>query len=459
MGGYLRFANLGALEMSPDEGASWAAASQPSVADVIARQAILNPGKLAIHDLALHAWIGVFGASLTAMRAMSAALGTLSVLFLYLIGLELFSDPLPDGSQQTDERARMVAASSAALFAVSLIMVKYARDARMYPLMLAFVLAQVWIFLRAIRRWWSAASVVLLVLLTAAAIACNFSAVLVPIAELIWLVYLLAGSRFPGWSSVQRPAGRRRVVMVGVTITAGMLAMLPSLLAGFSKTAAVTSGGIVRWIQPPEIYAPIAMFNKATGSFAFPLLAALAVWGAIRNWRRDSNATLFLLIWMWAPPLMMLVASYALTPIFVERYALSCFVPFFILAAIGISELGATRTSVAALAIVGLVSLAHVHTFFSKPHDAQFREAAIYAASQLKAGESMTVVPAYAIEVLHYYLPPDQQTSVVRFRAGSAVANLVILHDQGITPGLDATVRKDYPHVLAWMRGVVVLRR
>jgi mannosyltransferase len=448
--------------MSPDEGASWAAASAPSVSQVIERQAVLNPGKLAVHDLALHEWIALYGTSLTAMRAMSAALGTFSILLVYLIGLELFSEPLPDGSQTTDEGARMIAASSAALFAVNLIMVKYARDARMYPLMLALLLAQVWIFMRAIRRWWSVGSVVLLVVLTAGAIACNFSAVLVPVAELIWLVYLFAGSFIAGsssaaWSSVQRCGGRRRIVMVGITVTAGVLFVLPSLLAGFGKTAAVTSGGIVRWIQPPEIYAPISMFNKATGSISFPLLGMLAVWGAIRNWPRRPLSTPFLLIWMWGPPLMMLAASYALTPIFVERYALSCFVPFFILAAIGIVELGSTAISVAALAIVAVAALAHVHTFYSKPHDAQFREAAIYAASQLKPGESMTIVPAYAVEVLHYYLPPEDQASVVRYRT-APTANVVILHDQGVTPGLAATVRKDYPQVLAKMRGVEVLR-
>src|SRR5208337_1338342 len=89
-GGVLRFYDLGALEMSPDEGASWAAASAPTAAEVIARQPALNPGALPIHDLMLHEWIALFGTSMTAMRAMSAAFGLVSILLVYLVCCELF---------------------------------------------------------------------------------------------------------------------------------------------------------------------------------------------------------------------------------------------------------------------------------------------------------------------------------------------------------------------------------
>src|SRR5208337_3920901 len=90
-GSVMRFANLGALEMSPDEGASWAAASAPTAAEVIARQPKLNPGELPVHDLLLHGWIALFGSSLAAMRAMSAVLGVVSILLVYLVSCELFA--------------------------------------------------------------------------------------------------------------------------------------------------------------------------------------------------------------------------------------------------------------------------------------------------------------------------------------------------------------------------------
>ena len=117
----------------------------------------------------------------------------------------------------------------------------------------------------------------------------------------------------------------------------GGLILVPKLS---SSLHAASSGAVGGWRKPPALYEPFALFNKATGSFAFPILAALAIWGVVRGWRRGARDPIaFALLWMWAPPLMMLAASYTIAPVFVERYALSSFVPFFILAALGIFEL------------------------------------------------------------------------------------------------------------------------
>ena len=113
---------------------------------MIARQPALNPGELPIHDLMLHGWIALFGSSLTAMRALSAALGVASILLVYLVVCELFEE-----SALTRDDVRTVAGLSALVFAVNLVTIKYSHEARMYPLMLAAILAQVTIFLRTLR--------------------------------------------------------------------------------------------------------------------------------------------------------------------------------------------------------------------------------------------------------------------------------------------------------------------
>ena len=101
--------------MSPDEGASWAAAAAPSAAEVIARQPSLNPGELPIHDLMLHGWIALFGSSMTAMRSLSAVFGVVSILLVYLAVCELF-----ELSALTREDVKIVAGLSALVFAVNL---------------------------------------------------------------------------------------------------------------------------------------------------------------------------------------------------------------------------------------------------------------------------------------------------------------------------------------------------
>jgi mannosyltransferase len=446
VGSAIRFANLGALEMSPDEGASWAAASAPTAAEVIARQPSLNPGELPAHDLLLHGWIALFGSSIAAMRALSAALGVVSILLIYLVVCELF-----EGSELTRDDIRLVAGFSALLFAVNLVTIKYSREARMYPLMLAAVLAQVAMFIRALRVG-GLANYAAVVLLTAIAIASNFAAVLIPATEGLWLVYIIARA---GW----RPdnANARRAWTIAIALAAAGLILVPKLVSSLHRASAGSVGG---WRKPPALYEPFALFNKATGSFAFPILAALAIWGVVRGWRRGArDATNFALLWMWAPPLMMVVASYTIAPVFVERYALSCFVPFFILAALGIFELPGDLVRIGGLALAVAFSVGHIVSYDRKPHDAQYREAIAAAESALKPGEVMTVVPSYAIEVLRYYLAADQQNRAVRYEPEAPPAAVLILGDQNLAPGGAHSYKEQYPNVIARLRGVTVLRR
>ena len=434
--------------MSPDEGASWAAASAPTAAEVIAGQPSLNPGELPIHDLMLHGWIALFGSSVPAMRALSAALGVISILLVYLVVCELF-----EKSALSHDDAAIVAGLSALVFAVNLVTIKYSREARMYPLMLAAILAQVAMFLRVLRVG-GVANYAAVVVLTALAIASNFAAVLIPATEGLWLVYIIARTR---WRADNANANARRAWTIAIALAAAGLILVPKL---FSSMHSASAGNLGGWRKAPAFYEPFAIFNKATGSFAFPILAALAIWGVLRGWQRGARDSIaFALLWMWAPPVMMVVASYAIAPVFVERYALSCFVPFFILVALGIFELPGDLVSAGALALAVAFSIGHIVSYDRKPHDAQYREAIAAADSALKPGEVMTVVPSYAIEVLRYYLPGDQFDRAVRYDPSASPAAVLILGDQNLARGDAQSYKKEYPQTVARLRGVTVLRR
>jgi hypothetical protein len=104
-------------------------------------------------------------------------------------------------------------------------------------------------------------------------------------------------------------------------------------------------------------------------------------------------------------------------------------------------------------------SVGHIVSYDRKPHDAQYREAIAAADSALKPAEVMTVVPSYAIQVLRYYLPPDQLNRTVRFDPSAPTAAVLILGDQNLAPGAAQSYRKEYPNVVARLRGVTVMRR
>jgi hypothetical protein len=389
---------------------------------------------------------------------MSAALGVASILLVYLCVCELFAE-----SPLTRDDAGTVASLSAIVFALNLVTIKYSHEARMYPLMLAAILAQVTIFLRALRIG-GLANYGAVALLTAIAIASNFAALLIPATEGLWLIYIVARA------GLRRGNLKvRRALMVAYALAGAGMILVPKL---FYSLHAASAGDVGGWRKLPALYEPFALFNKATGSFAFPILALLAIWGVARGWNRGvRDAIAFALLWMWTPPLMMLIASYAIAPVFVERYALSSFVPFFILVAVGIFEMPGARVRTGAasvgraavpaiaLALVVAFSLGHIVSYDRKSHDAQYREAIAAADSALKPGEVMTVVPSYAIEVLRYYLPVDQLHRAVRYDSSAAPAAVLIIGDQNLAPDAAQSYKKEYPQTVARLRGITVLRK
>ena len=149
IGAGVRFHRLGHAQMDVDEGASWAGASVPTLGEVVARERQIDPGKLALYDLMLHGWIGVFGDGLSAMRAMSATLGTIAIVLVFAAVREACRGPDGAGGVTVGELAGALAALAVA---TNLTLVVSDRTARMYSLTLAAELAQVIFFLRARRE-------------------------------------------------------------------------------------------------------------------------------------------------------------------------------------------------------------------------------------------------------------------------------------------------------------------
>lgn len=450
-GAVLRFANLGGNEMSADEAATWAAAAAPSVSQVIALGEQLNPGKIAAHEVLLHGWIVMFGDGLIALRSLSALFGTLSILLVFWVALELLTtSPDHAGEDSLPEADAYLAAAVAALiFAVSLVMLKYSRELRMYSMMLAILLAQLGFFVRATRRG-GIGNYIGAGALAGAAVTVNFFAILIPASEAIWLAYLLARSGL-------RPvaAESRRAWAIAIALAIAGVAFAPLILAELRNGGEAVDRGMLQWIGRPALWEPISLFNKAAGSFAFPVLAVLAAYGAIRGWRTARDAVAYALVWMWAPVVLMMIASYTVAPVLVERYVLSCFVPLFFLAAIGVCELGAASARGVAIAAVVALSLGHIWSYASKPHDIQWREATAIALRTLAPGATLSARPAYAVEVVRYYLPPAERERAQR-KGNPAV---MLLEDRSSSITQYSAMRRDFPVTIARLRGVVVLKQ
>jgi hypothetical protein len=464
LGAWLRFATIGAREMSADEGASWAAAAAPRLAGVVHLQAVLNPGKLAVYEILLHGWMKIFGDGLGAMRALSAMFDTMSIVVVFVLVRELIGarsstpriESLAFGGIPPEE-AETVAALAALLFAVNLVTIKYARELRMYPLALLLVLLQVWVFIRAARRG-RRFELAPLAVLTALAVATHFSGGFMIVAEVLCLPALPRPA-----AGDARPYRRAPRIEIVAALGAGAILFLILALPALRTGASAFANGATAWIERPRWWAPFTLFNKGVGSFAFPLMAGLAGWGVWRGWVRARAAVTFALAWMWLPPLSMLIASYAFSPMFVERYALWCFVPFFMLAALGAWELGGVPIRAAAVGLAVALALGHLHTYRQRPHDTQWREAAQAAAAAIGPGMKVMVAPPFAVNVVRYYLLDSQAAEAVipavDFEAERSGAKILVVGDQWNGREKAANLLAQYPRPLAGFRGVRIYGR
>src|SRR5271170_8132201 len=119
LGAGLRFYRLGVDEMSRGEAASWTAAAASTVAASFALSQQLNPGKGGIYDVALHLWIDAVGDRVGPMRALSALLGTLTILLLFAAVRELLA-ALHGSDGNEIFSPELAAAFAALLFACNL---------------------------------------------------------------------------------------------------------------------------------------------------------------------------------------------------------------------------------------------------------------------------------------------------------------------------------------------------
>ncbi len=445
LGACLRFYRLGGLQMSADEGASWAAADAPSVREVIAIQATHNAGKLPFHDLLLHGWIGLFGDGLYAMRSLSALLGVLALVVVAPATSELIRAGVGEGSAGGDDTLLLAGPLASLFCAVSVIFIKYDGQARMYSLLLAASVAQVWFFLRTIRTR-SISDAIVLALLTAAATAASLVAAPLLAMEGIWLLWLIARQQVPA------------ALAAGLAMLGGLIALSPALYHLAVVDLPMVRRGIVNWLVKPPWWEPAAFFSKALGSFAFPVFAVLLAWGCVRQWTRIKAGVQFSLLWMWAPPILLVIGSYLWRPMFVERYALYSFTPLFILAALGVCAVGNDRARMLAIAVAVGFALGHVNSYWRRPHDTDWRAAAQTAGAALAPGDTVAVLPAYAVEVLRYYTPQSMRHYALPYSAGQA-SRVVVVADQLHNPSLREALEGRFPRVLGRFRGVTVRSR
>lgn len=472
VGTILRFFRLGGHELSIDESLSWAESSEHNVRAVLRVQHQLDSGKFPIYEIVQHGWMRLFGESEMAMRALPALIGSLSIVLVYLLAKEMLlalgaATESSAAASREDvahalERSRyeyrvcMVAACCALLFAVGLPSVEIARQARMYSMMEAWILAQV-TFLFRVRRRGGLANYAGLIVFSAIAVATNFTAVLVIAAEALWILYLYVADRDA--RSDGAAVKSAQPWMMGAALIAAMVLLLP-FFAGLRYGVEGVARGDYNWIKTPGRWEPLATFESALGTFPFPLFAMFAIVGGLRLWRSHRDEATFLILWIVVPPIILFAGSYIVTPMLVTRYLISSFVPLFILTAVGIESIPSRHyRSVAFIAIVSLSVLRASSDF--RRGDNRWRDACQKALH--KAGPQQRVGTYNEYYLVKYYMPEDQRRTVkivrVPFEGAERKAPRVVILSPTVAPAEATELRREYSVLAGKFKNVIVVSR
>jgi mannosyltransferase len=455
IGARLRFHHLARFEMNGDEAASWAAASAPSAQQVGQIERQLDPGKLALYDVTLHGWIAVFGDSLVAMRAMSAALGTIAIVLVFVAVREVcrsLADE-PDGPAAAAV-GELAGAFAALLYATNLEMVLSDRTVRMYPLVMCAELLQITFFVRAQRRG-GMLNYAGIAIFTAAMVACNFTSTFLIVAEALWLGWLLLAAR---WDAQSR---RLAVFRPGCAVAAGIAILGPWLSDAFASSRGAVEVGAIDWIKLQPVSWPYTTLRASTGSHTlFWIFVALAIFGIWQRWRSARLVVEFFALWTTGPMLAVMALTYLVHPLESQRYVLIAFVGMVAFAAFGAASVRSTVLRIALAALLIHLSLRPVHARVERFDEAAWREATLVAVQRTPRGSKVAVFPSWCINVVRFYMPHDRRDDVTTAGWPCGAAPVLVMSGFNISPAATvAKIEACYPRTLAELPFVQVRSR
>ena len=356
---------------------------------------LLRDGSPPLWYLLLHVWTGAFGTSASATHALSLVFGLATVPVGWLVGRRLF-----------DTR---VAWFVAALAAISPFVTYFARETRMYSLVVVLSLLVGWTFVEAFvdgnarARWWFAGALLALLythnwgLYTGVGCA----AALVPIAI----------ARRDVRGVARAAAGPFALVAVGY------LPWLPSLLSQVRNTGAPWSftpsaRGVVRELA--------ALFRDERVLVGLVLAAGVGLAPMARRWRSRDALAIGSLVVLATVPVVIGWALAHVEPSWATRYLAVVVAPLLVVVGAGLGR--ARGVGLAGLGLAALLIIQPITRIdgMPLPRDAKSnaREVAALEAPRLQRGDLVVAVQPEAVPLARIELGPGLRyadpTGVVR---------------------------------------------
>jgi mannosyltransferase len=375
----LRIYRIGAESLWVDEIISIRQAQVPFLETI---SAVAMDVHVPFYYLVLNGWVHLFGISEFSTRLLSALFGTISVLLIYLVGKELFS-----------EKVGLISALLLAIFPVGIF---YSQEVRMYNLVVCLTLLSMWLLVRFIhsgkRRYLAANFAV-----STALIYTHIYGFLVLFTQAVFLIF-----------SDRRRSLKRDWLISEAAACMLFIAWVPTLIAQIKRSVQYA------WLPIPTVKVVMGAVGEYLGGvIPASIFLALSIF-FVMKYHKNLKAAIRLpwdeqmLVALWAtvPLLIVLLASYIITPLFHVRYLLFMMPACLLLYAALISKLKPAYSYILIfLIIAACVSAVYSQAITTSKDD--WRSVAIYLNNNVGRDDVVFLEPYYHQESLLYYYGRD----------------------------------------------------
>ena len=385
VGAFLRFYRLADESFWLDESATALSMKKYSLNEIIyntAKFGQILPGyynsnlDLPPYYIMLKLWSNAFGLSEFTLRLFSAIFGVLSIIVIFFLSKELFN-----------ERTGII---TSLIFALSVVMIEYSQEARLYNMLILIVLLSAYFLLKSLKTNKNK--------YIAGFIISNIAGIYTHYPFLFFVIFELF---FISFVSIKNYLKSKKIIVDKIYIAAFSLLLfyiplVPRLLnPKFVSThylGKFSGGSIIRlflqlntWIYPSEslrgklinLQFNLFSFSELLLVISILLLAFLLFIFVLKNFITIKNIDvnkLFLLFWLLIPSIVAFVVLFNTIVTFGSlKYFIFIIPPYLILAANGISAIKSKKTFLVLL--IGLLSIAPLCSYYSNPSKPQYKQA------------------------------------------------------------------------------------
>lgn len=380
--------HLGLESMWYDENISWWLATRPTLGDLLA-QWPLGTGHPPFYFATLWAWIKWTGsADLTVMRLSSTIPMLLTVAVVYRLSREWFA-------------SRWAGLAAMLFLATTGVTIYYARELRMYGLLVLLAVVSWWLLRRWAERGHRRTLLLYALVVTLMAYTHYLAAALVAVQALA--VLLLYRRRFPALLAAY--------VLTALLVLPWIPTFIAQQEAASLRAGQVGSIGQFNATEPTtwrNIGELIQLYSAGQVSFVVALLALGVALGLSRaNSRRTRRHVFLALLWLVGPAALVLVVN-LVVPLFNPRYIQWILPALALLVGVGVARIP-SPARLPLLAIIG-ISGAVFHTAAFEAPKIPHRELLTTVAAQFQPGDrvwynfSLGALGSNTDEEVRYYL-------------------------------------------------------